>query len=69
MMLITARCTGKPEHVQQITMACTREYAELFAGLLDGSSTLYVHPPGPQSVTGKCGICRAQILCVVEESE
>ena len=69
MMLITARCTGKPEHVQQMTMNCTREYAELFAGLLDGSSTMYVHPPGPESVIGKCGICRAQIRCVVEESE
>jgi hypothetical protein len=69
MMLITARCTGKPEHVQQMTMNCTREYAELFAGLLDGSSTMYVHPPGPESVIGKCGICRAQIRCVVEEGE
>jgi hypothetical protein len=68
MMLLTVRCIDKPTHVQQIKMQTTREYAELFAGLLDGTSTMYVHPPGPESVIGKCGICGAQIRCVVEEA-
>jgi len=50
-------------------MKGAREDAELFAGLLDGTSTMYVYPPGPESVLGKCGTCGAKIRCVVEESE
>lgn len=55
---VTAECEAG--HVQRITLhGHTRSQAELFAGLLDGTSPAYVAPPGadPNSPIGKCGIC------------
>ena len=64
---ITAVCEAG--HSQEIIIeGLGREYAELQAGLLDGTSPMYIHSPiGTDSVIGKCGICRAQIHCVVTE--
>lgn len=35
------------------------------AGLIDGTSPMYVYPPGPESMIGKCGICRGKIMSEV----
>lgn len=35
----------------------TREWAENYAGILDGTSPYYVYPPGPDSVIGQCQEC------------
>ena len=65
-MRITATCRGG--HTQSITYECrSLQEAELFAGLLDGTSPAYVHPPGPESVIGKCGICGTPIRATAEE--
>lgn len=44
-----------------------REYAERFAGLLDGTSPMYVHPVDERSIIGKCGRCNARFRCEVLE--
>lgn len=35
----------------------SRAYVEMWMGLVDGSSPLYLKPPGPESQIGQCGIC------------
>ena len=66
---ITAKCVNG--HVQTIEYSGpnvgSREWAEVQAGLLDGTSSMYrASPIGTDSVIGKCGICKAQIHCTVE---
>jgi hypothetical protein len=46
-----------------------RRWAEIWAGLTDGSSELYVHPPGPDCAFCKCGICGAPFKCSVHRGE
>lgn len=66
---IKAVCQSNPSHIQELIIdpLLGRSYAEGLAGLLDGSSKMYLFPPGPGSVIGKCGICKAQIKCTVTE--
>lgn len=57
-------------HVQTFKLDCntfSREYAEQWAALLDGTSQMYVYPPGRESVIGKCGICQEPYKCEVNE--
>jgi len=64
---ITATC-GKG-HSQRIRFEgdfFTLQYVRSLAALLDGSSEMYLHPPGLESTIGKCGICGSQIACSVE---
>lgn len=57
---IEYRCANG--HVQIIRyQGMTRHFAEQVAGLCDGTSPMYVFPPGPESTIGKCGICGAQL--------
>jgi hypothetical protein len=45
-------------HRQSFTIEnMSPEWVEMWAGLMDGTSPLYVHPPDEKSVIGKCGIC------------
>lgn len=61
-MITKIEYTCKAGHSQVITYSgMSREFVELAAKLTDGSSPLYVHPPGPESSIGKCGICGAQL--------
>ena len=46
-----------------------RRWAEIFAGLTDGSSVLYQHPPGPDCPFCKCGICGATLTSSVRRGE
>lgn len=67
--VITAKCENG--HEQNITISgdLGRQWADAQAGLLDGTSGMYLYPPiGTDSVIGKCGICKAQIECSVTES-
>jgi hypothetical protein len=66
---ITAVCESSPSHIQKLTIdeKLGKAYAKQLAGLLDGTSPMYLYPPGPESVIGKCGICKAQIKCNVTE--
>lgn len=64
---LTATCTGG--HTQSMQYAGSpREFVESVAGLMDGSHPFYTVPVGPDSVIGKCGVCRMPIRCVVTES-
>lgn len=61
-MITKIEYTCKAGHKQVITYTgMSREFAESCAKLTDGTSPLYVHPPGPESSIGKCGICGAQL--------
>jgi hypothetical protein len=42
-----------------------RPTVEAIAGLLDASSPMYVYPVGPDSLIGRCGICRGEITAEV----
>jgi hypothetical protein len=65
--VIKAECAnGHAQEIKAQGEGIDQAWAEMCAGLLDGSSPLYRSPPGPESVIGKCGICRAQIECTVE---
>jgi predicted acyltransferase len=68
--LITARCDAGHGQVLTVAHRMGLAWAEVLAGLLDGSSSVYSYPPEPESVLNKCGICGARIQCTVtEESE
>jgi hypothetical protein len=68
-ILIIAFCANG--HTQTITIdhGLGVEYATVQAGLLDGSSSFYSHPPDQTSSIGKCGICGMQINCEVKLDE
>jgi hypothetical protein len=40
-----------------------RPSAEMLAGLMDGTSPLFVHPPGPDSQIGRCETCGGRFRC------
>ncbi len=52
----TLTCDCEAGHVQtlRISKEMSREWVEQLAGLLDGTSPLYVFPPGSDSPIGKC---------------
>lgn len=65
---VTAKCESG--HTQAITVeGMPREWAEMYAGLLDGTHAMYLAPPcdDPNSVIGKCGICHKPFRCTIEE--
>jgi len=69
---ITVRCELLPDvhaKILRIEHALGRELADLLAGLLDGTSPHYIHPPGPGSPIGKCGVCGSKITATVKEVE
>jgi hypothetical protein len=69
---LTLRCAREPEKhakVLRISAELGKEYAETFAGLLDGSSPFYIYKPGPNSPIGKCATCGGQLSSTIEEVE
>ncbi len=59
-----ASCSG--ESVLRFAQSqFARSYVEHYAGLLDGTSPLYVLPPGPESPIGMCCVCRGRIACTI----
>ena len=69
---ITVRCATFPDahaKILRIDHRLGREHVETLAGLLDGNSPHYIHPPGPGSPIGKCAICQGKLTATVEETE
>lgn len=64
---ITIRATCERGHVQaiQVDAALGRRWAIQLAGLLDGTSDLFVSKPDHNSMIGRCGICGAHLKCEV----
>ncbi len=54
-------------HEQTIQFDMPRVDVERIGGLLDGSSPFFVHPPAPDSLMHKCGICGAPFKATVPE--
>ena len=57
-------------HAEVLTFkGMDREYAVEFARICDGSSEFFIKSPrgDPQSLIGKCGICKGQVTCTVME--
>ena len=66
---IVVRCKAQPlKHAKVLRITGKdEEYAKTLAGLLDGTSHLYVYKPGPDSPIGKCGVCGSALGCDVRE--
>ena len=65
---ITAKCSKGHTQILKYDAGLDRDFVEMQAGLLDGTSPMYIHSPiGTGSVIGKCGICGSQISCSVIE--
>jgi hypothetical protein len=67
---IEVRCTAEPHtHAKFLRLdpVFGVEWAGTLSQLLDGTSPLYVHPPGPLSPIGKCAICQAPLQATVQE--
>jgi hypothetical protein len=67
---ITVRCANHPlKHgkILRVSLALGLEYAQMLAGLLDGSSKFYIYPPGPESPIGKCCTCGGALSAEVAE--
>lgn len=69
--LVRATCgkCGEKQGLRFEGTQFTRQYVEQFAGLLDGTSPLYVYPPGTSSDIGKCGMCGGRFTAEVTEGE
>lgn len=68
---IRAQCSGTCKKTQVIRYeGFSREWVETQAGLLDGTSPLYVIKPGPDSpgTIGRCETCGGGFTCTVEEA-
>ncbi len=70
--VVIAKCPAGHEQTFYLDPSLTLEWAQQWAGLLDGSSPLYVHSPiGTDSPIGKCcfemrgSICGEQFRCEV----
>lgn len=69
MITIIARCEGDCRKIQTIEVrGQTLVEAKTIAGLMDGTSPVYVFKPGKDSEIGKCASCGGQFKCeVVQE--
>jgi hypothetical protein len=63
---VTAKCVGGHEQTLKL-QGMSLETARAWAGLMDGTSPFYVRSPigDPDTLIGRCGICRGQITCTV----
>jgi hypothetical protein len=67
---IVVRCEKDPDHAKVLEMRGRGlEYARDLAGLLDGTSDMYIYKPGPDSPIGKCGLCGAKVYASVQTWE
>lgn len=66
---VTATCAEGHSQALRVDGKLGLEWAKMWAGLMDGTSPLYIYPPiGTDSLIGKCGICGSQIKCSVEDT-
>jgi len=65
---LTVHIVCEQGHEQDIKLQnVDRQFAEGFAGLIDGTSPMYVYPPDEKSSIGKCGICRSKVKATLVE--
>lgn len=67
---VVAKCAGG--HVQEVEVddLLGIEWAQEYAALLDGSSSLFLRPPAESGeMIGHCGICGQRIDCKVVAPE
>ena len=66
---LVIRCQAQPQkHAKVIRIGDTnKDYVETLAGLLDGTSHLYLYKPGPDSPIGKCATCGGALRSEVKE--
>jgi hypothetical protein len=66
---IIMRCQDDENHAKVLRLDAKlgMEYAQTLAGLLDGSSPLYIFPPQDLSPIGKCAICGGKLKYTIEE--
>lgn len=72
MIQITIRCAAHPDKhakVLRIHEELGLQFAELLAGLLDGTSPMFIRKPGVLSPIGKCATCGGQLTSEVKEME
>ena len=63
---VTATCeNGHTQKLRLDANSYSKAGAEQWAGLMDGTSPFFLHPPGDESVIGKCGICGKRFKCSV----
>jgi hypothetical protein len=69
--VITARCTNGHEQNLFVDGMLGLKWVEEQADILDGTSSLYLKKPAedPESIVGKCGICKAPFICNVTASQ
>ncbi len=64
--IITARCANNHEQNMIIDGLLGYEWVKEIADLLDGTSKLFKSSPkGTSSLIGKCGLCKAELMCRV----
>lgn len=70
---VIIRCSKDVDHAKTLRLRAdegkvdtTIALAKLLAALLDGSSPLYLLPPGDLSPIGHCGLCGAKWQCEVK---
>lgn len=69
MLTITAKCAEGHSQTLGVGPGLDLVRAKHLAGLMDGTSDFYVNSPrgDDSSLIGRCGICRSQIDCTVQE--
>jgi hypothetical protein len=65
-ILVEVTCTRGHRRVLRLANY-SRQEAELFAGLLDGTSPAYQYPSDDDSPIGKCASCGAKLVARVSE--
>lgn len=63
------RCARDSTHAKviQFVPGFSMETAKTLAGLLDGSSAMYIRKPGPLSPLGKCATCGGAIESTITQ--
>lgn len=66
---IILRCRRDSDHAKviRIDQALGMAYVDTLAQLLDGSSHLYIHPPGDRAPIGRCSACGAQLKSEISQ--
>ena len=72
MIRVIATCEAGHTETLKLDKSLGVQYAATFAGLLDGTSEMYIYKPGPESTIGKCAfpvdgkMCGQRFRCQLE---
>lgn len=67
---LVVRCKARPMlHAKTLRISGKdKEWVEILAKLLDGTSPFYVLKPGDLSPIGKCATCGTELECEIKET-